>query len=95
MMSDDPPARHWTWDEVTDLEHVLDQRGIEHLDVNESRTFVLYRNAILNLVVTDGELAAARAVTVECWEASQRSTDPGPEEVLTVFCEKVRATPDR
>lgn len=95
MMSDNPPARHWEGEEVTDLERVLDQRGIEHLDVNRSRTFVLYRKAILNLVVTDGKLAAARAATVECWEASQRSTDPGPEEVLTIFCEKVRATPDR
>lgn len=95
MLSDDPPARHWEWVEVTDLEYVLDQRGIEHLDVNESRTFVLYRKAILNLVVTDGELAAAHAVIVECWEVSQRSTDPAPEEVLTAFCEEVEAPPDR
>lgn len=94
MLSDDPPSRHYELDDVADLEWALDERGIEHLDVNTSRTFVLYREAILNLIVTDGVLSAARAVTIECWEVSPRATDPGPEAVLAALCDEVVAASD-
>jgi hypothetical protein len=86
---DDPPARQWKFGASVDLECVLDEHRIEHLPVDEQRTFVLYRAAILNLVVTDGTLSTARAVTVECWEFSRQTVDPEPEAVLTAFGEVI------
>jgi hypothetical protein len=81
----DPPSRQWEFGAPIDLEHVLDEHRIEHLAVDEQRTFVLYSDAILNLVVTDGTLSTARAVTVECWEFSRQTVDSDPEAVLTAF----------
>jgi hypothetical protein len=82
---DDPPSRQWEFGASVDLERVLDEHRIEHLPVDKQRTFVLYREAILNLVVIDGTLSAARAGAVECWEFSQRTVDPDPDAVLTAF----------
>lgn len=72
-------------EEPVDLERVLDEHRSEHLPVDEQRMFVLYHDAILNLIVTDGTLSAARAGTVECWEFSRRTVDPDPDAVLTAF----------
>ena len=85
MPPDDPPSRQWKFGTPIDLEKVLDEHRIEHLAVYEQRTFVLYRNAILNLVVIDGRLSIARAGIVECWAFSRRTVDPDPEAVLTTF----------
>ena len=85
MPPDNPPSRQREFGTPIDLEQVLDEHRIEHLPVDEQRTFVLYRNAILNLVVTDGRLSAARTGTVECWEFSRQTVDPDPEAVLTAF----------
>jgi hypothetical protein len=72
-----------------DLASVLDAHRIEHLAVDEQRPFVLYQHAILNLVVTDGTLSTAQAVTVECWEFSRQTVDPEPEAVLIAFGEVI------
>lgn len=83
MPPDDPSSHQWAFSTPVDLERVLDEHRIEHLPVNEQRTFVLYSDAILNLVVTDGTLSAARAGIVECWECSRQTVDPGA--MLTAF----------
>jgi hypothetical protein len=80
---DDPPSCLQEFGAPIDLERVLDE--LEHLAVDEQRTFMLYRDAILNLVVTDGTLSAARAIIVECWEFSRRTVDSDPDAVLTAF----------
>jgi hypothetical protein len=89
VLSDDPQARQWDFGAPVDLERILDDHRIEHRPVNEQRTFVIYHDAILTLVVIDGTLSTAQAVTVECWEYSHRTVDPEPKMVLTAFGEVI------
>lgn len=94
MPSEDSPSRHCELDGQADLRGELDERGIEHLTVNEARTFVLYREAILNLRVTDGTLSGAHSFVVECWDAPRSTTAPAPEAILAALCDEVGVASD-
>ncbi len=71
---------------AADLLATLDERLIEHLTVDASRTFVCYREAVLDLTVRDGDLSAARVFTVGVQGFAYRATDPDPAAVITAFC---------
>lgn len=49
----------------------LDQAGVDYVDVDDQRVFVIYLNAIFNVTVNRGLLTAAEEATVDCWEAPQ------------------------
>lgn len=79
---------------AADLLATLDERLIEHLAVDASRTFVLYREAILDLTVRDGDLSAARVFTVDVQGFAARVTDPNPTAVISDFCHDIVAAID-
>lgn len=64
MPSDESISQQCELRTDADLLTALDTRGLEHLDVDDHRTFVLYREAVLDLQVTEGTLTAARTFTV-------------------------------
>lgn len=64
----------------------LDERRIEHLDVDAYRTFVCYREAVLDLRVVEGTLAAAQAVTVATQGFAWHVSKPDPVGVIADFC---------
>lgn len=69
-----------------DLLAALAERMIEHLDVDAYRTFVLYHEAVLDLRVVEGTLAAARAFTVASQGFAWHVSNPDPTAVIGSFC---------
>ncbi|WP_135305507.1 hypothetical protein [Haloarcula amylovorans] len=89
MPDDEAPVRHCTLPEPTNLREILERAGIEHLDVDEERTVVIYQQAILKVIATDGQITATQEIDVELWEAAPRSTAPDPDSVLTAFTDEL------
>lgn len=58
MPTDEQPSRRWKLRSTADLLAAPDHPLIEHLPVNEYRTFVMYDDAVLELRATEGTLAA-------------------------------------
>jgi hypothetical protein len=90
MATEDRPSHHCRLAEPADLARVFDAIEIEHLPFETDRTYVIYDQAILKLIVSDGQLTAARAFEAECWDAPAA----GPDAVLTSFRDEVVAAID-
>jgi hypothetical protein len=90
MSTEERPSQHCRLAEQADLSGVFDAIEIEHLPFETDRAYVIYDQAILKLIVTDGQLTAARAFEAECWDAPVA----GPDAVLTSFCDEVVAATD-
>lgn len=78
MPSDEQPAQHCELQADADLLATLDTQCLEHLDVDDYRTFVLYRDAVLDLRVTEGTLPAAQSVTVASQGFAWHVSEPDP-----------------
>lgn len=74
MGTDEWPAITYQFDESTNLFTAFEQTGIEHLEVSDERTIVIYSRTIFDLEVDDGSLADARLVTVEIFDAAPDRT---------------------
>jgi hypothetical protein len=94
MATNERPSQRCELGEAADLLTALDAPMIEHLPVDEHRTFVIYDDAVLELRATDGTLTATRAFTIECVDVAHYVTDPDPEGVVTAVCETVVAATD-
>jgi hypothetical protein len=94
MPTDEQPSQRCELHEVADLLAALNQPLIEHLPVDEHRTFVIYDDAVLELRATEGTLAAIRAFTVECVDVAHSVSDPDPDGVITALCETVVTATD-
>lgn len=77
-----------------DLLAALDECRLEHLDVDAYRTFVCYREAVLDLRVVTGTLAAARACTVASQGFAWHVSEPDPTAVIGAFCRELVAATD-
>lgn len=87
METEDRPSKHCSLDTQVDLSRVLDRRGIEHLPFDADRTYVIFKQAVLKVVVTDGNLMEAASFDTECWDAQAGH----PDTVLASFCDTVVA----
>lgn len=94
MPSDAPAVQRCELRAVTDLLAALDEYLLDHLVVDDARTFVLYRDAILDVTVRDGDLSTARTVIVRTQGFSRRVRDPEPAAVLAAFCEELMPATD-
>ncbi|UTF55840.1 hypothetical protein [Natronosalvus rutilus] len=92
MMGEDEPVEHCTLAESENLFEALAAAEIEHLDVDEHRTIVIYHQAILMVIVTEGQATAAQAFDVEFWKGPPNASSPDPGEFLTTFLEELIAT---
>lgn len=62
-----------------DVLTAFEQCGIEHLEVSNERTIVIYQRTIFNFDVLHGQLNAAQTVAVEVFDISpdlDANTDP-------------------
>jgi Pyruvate/2-oxoacid:ferredoxin oxidoreductase gamma subunit len=81
--------------ESIDLLAAFDQTEIEHLEVSNERTIVIYSRTIFDLEVDDGSLADARLATVEVFDASpdHSMTDvPDPVALTEPLIEELAVT---
>ena len=94
MTGGDEPVEHCTLSEPVDLRAALDAAAIEYLDVDEHRTVVIYRQAIMMVIATDGQASATRSFDVELWEEPVHDPNRGPEDLLAAFLDDLLATAD-
>ncbi len=65
MSEKDEPVQHSELTEQANIFTALETADIDHLGVDDRRVIVIYQQAILMIIVTDGRATAARAVDVE------------------------------
>lgn len=92
MTGEDEPVQHCTLAEPADLRTALEMAAIEFLDVDDHRTIVIYQQAILMVVATDGEATAAQAFDVEFWKEPPNAPTNDPDEFLSAFIDELVAT---
>lgn len=79
---------------AADLLATLDTRGLDHLNVDDHRTVVCSREAVLDCRVTDGTLTAARAFTVASQGIAHWVREPDPAAVHAAFYRELVAAID-
>lgn len=94
MGDDEEPVQHCRLDTAVDIPTTLETAGIEYLDVDDTRTIVIYQSAILMIVATEGQASATQAFDVELWEPPVEGADRDPVDFLTTFIDDVLATTD-
>jgi len=80
---------HYEFEQPCNLLAVLDDLGIEYLDVDAERTIAIYQSAILMLAVSDGDFEAVSSLDIELREPPVHETIAGPDELLDTFLEEV------
>lgn len=91
MTDEAEPTHHCRVVEPVDLFTALDAAGIEHLEIDDQRMVMIYRSAILMLIVTEGRATAACAFNVELWKPPLDDFNRDPNDLLTVFIDELLA----
>lgn len=82
MNDEEWSAVQYRFTEPVDLLAAFEQARIEHLEVSDERTIVIYSRTIFDLEVDNGSLANAQFVTVEVFDvSSERSGTDDPDPV--------------
>lgn len=92
MPSDDESVQRCTLAEAANLRTALEAAAIEYLDVDAYRTIVIYQQAILMVIATEGQAMAAREFDVEFWKESPDGTARDPDDFLTGFIDELVTT---
>lgn len=80
---------HCEFEQPCNLLAVLDDLGIEYLDVDAERTIAIYQSAILMLVVRNGDFEDVSSLEVEIREPPVHETTAGSDKLLDTFLEEV------
>ncbi|MXR43176.1 hypothetical protein GRX01_17755 [Halobaculum sp. WSA2] len=94
MADDGEPVQSCRLDTEVDIPNTLGAAGIEYLDVDDTRTIVIYQSAVLMVTATDGQASTARAFDVALWEPPVEDSDRNPVDLLTAFIDEVVAITD-
>lgn len=95
MNNEEWSAVGYRFTESADLLAAFEQAGIEHLEVSDERTIVIYGRTIFDLEVDDGSLADAQLVTIDVFDvAPDRATpgDPDPVALTESVIEELAVT---
>ncbi|WP_122088752.1 hypothetical protein [Halalkalicoccus subterraneus] len=79
MNSDERPAVRYRFAEPVDLLTAFEKAGIEHLEVSNERTIVIYNRTIFNVTAPTGRLNDVQTVSIEVFDISpdvDADTDP-------------------
>lgn len=91
MTGDDTPVEHYALAESVDLRTALAGAGIEYLDVDEQRTIVIYQQAILMVIATEGPATTAQEFDVEFWKEPPTDPDRDPDSLFAAFIDELVA----
>jgi len=89
MTSEDGPVQRCTLNEPVDLRVALDEAAIEYLDVDDDKTIVIYRSAVLIVRATEGHATNATAFAVELWEPPADDFEYEPDDLLATFIDEL------
>lgn len=95
MNDEEWSAVQYLFDESVDLLTAFERAGIEHLEVSDERTIVIYSRTIFDLEVDDGSLANAQLVAVEVFDVSSDRSgtgDPDPVALTGSLIDELAAT---
>lgn len=95
MNDDEWSAVHYQFDESIDLLDAFEQAAIEHLEVSNERTIVIYSHTIFDLEVDTGSLADAQSVSIEVFDVSSDHAapdDPDPVALTESVIDELTAT---
>ena len=79
MSTDDQATARYHFSSAVDILAAFEHLGIEHLEVSNKRTIVIYQRTIFNFDVLSGHLDTAQTVGVEVFDISpdlDADTDP-------------------
>lgn len=91
-MTEDLPSLTHDFSTPVDLLATFEYLDIEAPTVDETRTFVVYRSAVLELNVTEGDLSNATAIVVEVWDFGELPPETEPADLLTDFVTEIEET---
>jgi hypothetical protein len=91
MESAESPSARYRFEASVEILAALDTCGIEHLEVSDERTIVIYSRTILNLEVDDGQLDDARTISIEIFDPSP-PTSADPETFIESFVAELATT---
>lgn len=81
MSEKEQPAVRYQFSDTVNVLAAFDRAGIEHLEVSNERTIVIYSRTIFDFEVDDGSLADVPFITVDVFDVSPDRTatgDPDP-----------------
>lgn len=70
MSDDERAAVHYRFSAFVDLFEAFERAGIEHLEVSNERTIVIYNRTIYNLKIAEETLDSAHIVEVDVFDVS-------------------------
>jgi hypothetical protein len=79
MSTNDQSTARYHFSSAVDILAAFEHLGIEHVEVSNERTIVIYQRTIFNFDVLTGHLDTAQAVEVEVFDISpdlDADTDP-------------------
>lgn len=68
MTTDGEPPSRYRFDHPIDVLTTLDTLEIEHLEVSDERTIIIYDRTIIDCEVADGQLHDVRTIAVDMFE---------------------------
>jgi hypothetical protein len=92
MTGDETPVEHYALGEPIDLRSALAAAGIDYLALDDQRTIVIYQQAILMLIATEGSATTAQAFDVEFWKEPPTDPDRDPDSLFATFIDELLAT---
>lgn len=99
MPSDSGPSREHTFESPISLLSTLEALNIQYLDIDSTRTLVIYQTAILNLDVLEGELTTASRIELEVYEDPREDFSVEAEEkdksILESFIDQLTSEDDQ
>ncbi|MFC4438594.1 MULTISPECIES: hypothetical protein [Natrialbaceae] len=76
-MRDEEPAAAYHLTSPVDFRAALDLLEFDHLIVDTERMLVIFRSAVLNIEVDEGDLKTAERVSIEVLDALPQSAEAG------------------
>lgn len=84
-MPEDQPSLTHRFSTAVDLLTTFERLGTEAPTVDETRAFVVYRETVLDLDVTEGQLTDAAVIAVEVWDPEDLPAETEPADHLSNF----------
>lgn len=93
MIDSDPISRRYRLEVHCDLLDTLDHLQIDHLEVDETRMFVVYSRAVLEVTTVEGTLRDALVLEIALIADSETGTDNNGGTIAS-FVDELETTPD-
>lgn len=94
-MTEDLPSLTHRFSTAVNLPVRFENLAIEAPTVDETRAFVVYRETVLDLEVTEGQLTDAAAISVELWDPEDLLAETDPDDHLSDFVNAIETSNPR